>query len=91
MVSLTVRVQPGARRSGFVGWHGDLPKLAVNAPPVDGAANAEAERALADAFGLRPRQVRLVSGAARRTKRFEIEGLTEADVAASIAALIGSR
>lgn len=69
-----VRVQPGARRTGFNGWYGELPKLAVAAPPVDGAANEEAVRALAKLLGLRPRQVRLVGGAASRTKRFEIDG-----------------
>src|SRR5690606_3702002 len=55
MGRLHVRVQPGARTTGFVGWFGELPKLAVTAPPVDGAANEAAIAALADAFGRRPR------------------------------------
>lgn len=79
MGRLVVRVQPGARRTAFAGWFGDLPKLAVAAPPVEGAANDAAVVALAKVFGVRPRGVRLVGGAASRTKRFEIEGLdTEA-------------
>ena len=77
MGRLHVRVQPGARRTAFVGWFGDLPKLAVAAPPVGGAANEAAIAALADAFGRRPRQIRLVGGASSRTKRFEIEGLDD--------------
>ena len=83
-----MRVQPGARRSGFVGWFGEIPKLAVAAPPVDGAANDEVIAALADAFGVRPRHVRLVGGASSRTKRFEIEGLDEAEIESVLARLL---
>ncbi len=91
MASLTVRVQPGARRSGFVGWYGDQPKLAVTSPPVDGAANAEAQRVLADAFRLRPRQVRLITGSSSRTKRFELDGVDDTAVAEALARLIDPR
>jgi uncharacterized protein (TIGR00251 family) len=86
MGRLVVRVQPGTRRSGFAGWFGDLPKVAVAAPPVDGAANDEVIRTVAEFFGLRPRQVRLVGGAASRTKRLEVDGLTDAEIALAVAA-----
>lgn len=81
MGRLVVRVQPGARRTGFVGWFGDLPRLAVAAPPVDGAANEAVIEAVAFALGVRPRQVRLVGGAASRTKRLEVSGLDDAEIA----------
>lgn len=89
MARLTVRVQPGARRSGFTGWYGDHPKLAVAAPPVGGAANDECRIVLARSFGVRRRDVRLVIGAASRTKHFEIDGLDDADLAAALDRLIG--
>ena len=91
MARLTVRVQPGARRSGFVGWYGEHPKLAVAAPPVDGAANDEAIRALAAVFDVRTRQVRLLVGAANRTKHFEIDGVDDDTVRARLADLLGPR
>ena len=75
-----MRVQPGARRTGFVGWFGELPKLAVAASPVDGAANDAVLTAIAHAFGRRPREVVLVGGAQSRTKRFEIAGMTEEEI-----------
>ena len=90
MARLTVRVQPGARRSGFTGWYGDHPKLAVAAPPVDGAANEECRKVLATTFGVRPRNVRLVIGAASRTKHFEIDGLDEDELLAALDRLIGA-
>ena len=89
MARLTVRVQPGARRSGFTGWYGEHPKLAVAAPPVDGAANDECRAVLAKSLGVRPRDVRLVIGAASRTKHFEVDGLDEAELAAALDRLIG--
>ncbi len=81
MGRLVVRAQPGARRSGFVGWFGDLPKYAIEARPVDGAANEALERELAKAFGLGRGAIRLVGGTSSRTKRFEIDGLDEGEIA----------
>jgi uncharacterized protein len=87
MARLTVRVQPGARTSRFVGWFGEHPKLAVAAPPVGGAANDEAIRVIAAAFGVRRRDVRLVIGAASRTKHFELDGVDEEQLRATLDAL----
>jgi uncharacterized protein YggU (UPF0235/DUF167 family) len=88
---LTVRVQPGARRTGFTGWYGDHPRLAVAAPPVGGAANDEACRFLARAFGVRARDVRVVVGASARTKHFVVDGVADEDVAAVLTRVIGRR
>ena len=77
MGRLHVRVQPGARRTGFAGWFGDHPKVAVAAAPVDGAANEALVAFLARELGVRARDVRLVGGASSRTKRFSIDGLDD--------------
>ena len=45
----------------------------VHAKAVDGQANAAIERTIAEALGLRNRQVRLVSGARTRHKTFDID------------------
>lgn len=88
MGRLVVRVQPGARRTGFVGWFGDLPRLAVASPPVDGAANQAVIEAVADAFDLRPRDVRIIGGAQSRTKRLEVDGLDATDIEQRLARLL---
>lgn len=90
MARFFVRVQPGARTTKWAGWFGELPKLAVKAPPVDGAANQVVAAEVAKLFGVPPRRVRLVGGAAARTKRFEIDGLTEQDVATIVTARLGA-
>ncbi len=87
MARLHLRVQPGARRTGFVGWYGDIAKLAVAAPPVDGAANEAVIELLAELFGLRRGQVHLVGGASSRGKRFEIDGMTSEQLSRRLAEL----
>ncbi len=87
MGRLHVRVRPGARRTEFAGWFGDLPRMTVAAPPVGGAANEELVRAVAKIFDLKPRQVRLVGGAASRSKRLELDGVDDDEIAAVVARL----
>lgn len=56
------------------GSYGDALVVHVSARPVDGAATEAALAAVADAFGVRSRHVRLVSGATNRDKVVEVEG-----------------
>ena len=70
---LQVHAQPGARRTQLAGIHGERLKIALHAPPVDGKANEELLRFLADALGVRRGAVRLASGAASREKSVAIE------------------
>ena len=73
-IVLELHVQPGAKRTEAAGVHGDRVKIRLAAPPVDGAANDELVRFLADAFGVPKRHVTIVSGATSRQKRVRIEG-----------------
>ena len=75
-----VRVRPGARRTEFAGRFGDHPKIAVAAPPVDGAANEVLVAWLAERLGVRRRDVRIVGGASSRTKRIEVTGLDDGEL-----------
>ena len=68
---LTVRVQPGASRDALVGRWGEDWKIAVRAPPEKGKANESARRLLAKLLDIPPSDVRLITGAASRTKTFE--------------------
>ncbi|NLE71999.1 MAG: DUF167 domain-containing protein [Actinomycetales bacterium] len=83
-----VRVRPGASRTRVGGAFGDRLVVAVTARAVDGAATEAALAAVADAFGVRRRHVRLVTGATSRDKTVEVD-LPDADAAARLAALLG--
>lgn len=60
--------------------------VAVGAPAVDGKATEAVRRALADALGLRPRDVVLRIGATSRDKVFTITG-DQAEIGARLAGL----
>ena len=69
-IRLQVHLQPGAKRESFAGLYGNSIKIAVNAPPVDGKANAAVTKFIAKSLGLPARQVELVSGQTSREKVF---------------------
>ena len=74
---LSLHVQPGAKRTGPAGAHGEGTqmrfRIRLAAPPVDGKANAELRRFLAAAFGVPVRGVTLVRGVTSRDKVVRIE------------------
>jgi uncharacterized protein (TIGR00251 family) len=73
-VRVTVRVRPGASRTSVGGSHDGALVVRVSAPAVDGRATDAMLTAVADAFGVRRRDVRLVSGTTSRTKVVEVDG-----------------
>ena len=75
-----MRVRPGASRTRVGGsWDGLPPGrppalcVAVTARAVDGAATGAVLKAVADAFDVPVRTVRLVSGPRSRTKTVELD------------------
>jgi uncharacterized protein len=78
-VRLAIRVKPGSARASVGGRHGGIPHgdslvVAVTERAVDGKATEAALRAVADAFGVRRRDVTLVTGATSRDKVVEVDG-----------------
>jgi uncharacterized protein (TIGR00251 family) len=76
---LAVRLTPKAASSQLLGLIEDgrggwAVKVAVTAPPVEGAANAALIRLLAQHFGLKPRDLVVAHGARGRSKVVEIRG-----------------
>jgi uncharacterized protein len=72
---LRLWVQPGARKTGWAGIHGDQLKLMVQAPPIEDAANQGCLAFLAHWFGVKKTEVLLLKGEKSRSKRFFIKGL----------------
>jgi len=68
-----IRVRPGASRTRVGGTYAeDELIVAVNARPVDGAANTAVVDALAAALGMRRSDVSIVSGQTARSKVVEL-------------------
>ncbi len=79
---MTIRVRPGAGRTAVGGSHDGALVVRVAARPVDGRATEAALAAVAEALGVRRRQVSLVSGPTSRTKVVEVDGADPARLAA---------
>ena len=77
---IRVRVIPSARASDIVGRIGSTIRLKVAAPAIDGKANQELCRYLAEFFEVRPRMVKIVRGEKGREKTVEIEGRKEEEL-----------
>jgi uncharacterized protein (TIGR00251 family) len=78
MATVIVHVVARARRTEVVGPHGDAIRIRLAAPPVDGAANDELVRFLAERLGVARRAVAITAGAAARRKIVTIEGVAPA-------------
>lgn len=81
-VDLLVLVQPRASRTKVVCEHDGRLKIALMAPPIDGAANAALIEFLSETLGVRKSAVTIAEGASSRRKRVRVEGVTAAVVSA---------
>ncbi len=80
-ITLTLHIQPGAKKTEFAGLHGDALKIRLAAPPVDGKANEALVRFVAETLELPRSAVSLKSGQTSRRKVLEVLGADEATVA----------
>ncbi|MFA6921052.1 MAG: DUF167 domain-containing protein [Gallionella sp.] len=74
IITLTLHVQPGAKRSEISGLHGDALKIRLAAPPIDGRANDALLKFIAGLFDVPQRQVELKQGGQSRHKVIAITG-----------------
>jgi hypothetical protein len=83
-----VRLTPRAGRDELRGWAGDVLRVRVAAPPVEGEANAALERLLARALGVAKSRVHVVAGVRGREKTVAIAGLTAPEARARLGATV---
>lgn len=83
-VVIDVRVIPRAGRAGPAGVRDGALLLRLQAPPVEGAANADVVDILADLLGVPRRAVTILSGHHNRRKRVAVAGITTDDAARAI-------
>lgn len=76
LVYLEAQITPGARRNEVVGWHDGRLKLKIKAPPVEGKANAEVCRFVAELLGLRPADVSISLGEKSKQKKLAVRRIS---------------
>ena len=83
-VSFAVRVQPRARKSAVTGVHDNALKIALNAPPLEGRANAALIELLADLLQVSRSRISILTGEQSRQKVVRVTGMTAAEAAAKL-------
>jgi uncharacterized protein len=68
VITLTLHVQPGAKRSEIAGLYGDALKIRLATPPIEGRANEALLKFIAKLFDVPLRQVELKRGEQSRHK-----------------------
>ena len=90
-VELRVYCQSRASKTEIVGWHGDVLKVRLAAPPVEGQANSELCKFMSQYFGVAQQDVQILSGKHARQKRIFIKGMTAQDVQARLPLLVDKK
>ncbi|HEY0466112.1 MAG TPA: DUF167 domain-containing protein [Polyangiaceae bacterium] len=81
---IRVRVKPRASKSRILQVREGILEVALAAPPVDGEANSELIRTLAQALGCGKSAIEIVTGAASRSKLVAVVGLSLAELLAKL-------
>jgi uncharacterized protein (TIGR00251 family) len=83
-VVLPVLAQPGSRTNGVKGVRNGRLIVAVTQAPERGKANDAVIEVLTETFGLKRRQISLISGDTNPRKRFLVTGAELADLSACL-------
>ncbi len=67
-----MHAQPGAKKTGVAGVHGEALKVRLAAPPVEGKANEALIAFVAERLDLRRAEVELVRGETSRDKTLRV-------------------
>lgn len=82
---VVVKATPRASKSEIIGAEADWLRVRLQAPPVDGKANAELAALFAKTFGIPKRSVEILTGDTSRLKRIKLRGVTADRVTSSLA------
>ena len=79
-VTISVHVAPRASTNKVMGVHNGALKVALTAPPVDGAANRALVEFIAKKLDVPRSAVTIVSGLASRNKVIQVAGVSDSHV-----------
>jgi len=71
-IIIEVMVIPRSSKKGIMGYTGDVLKVKLTAPPVDGAANEQLMELLSEKFGVRKGNVVILKGETSKRKTVKI-------------------
>lgn len=83
-VRIDIWLQPRSGRAKLVGLHSDRLKVSVTSPPVDGRANKDLIKFIANKLGVPGSAIKITAGKTGRRKTIEVSGLVEEQVRAKL-------
>lgn len=81
---IKVKVLPKSSRNQIIGREGDLFKVKLTSPPVEGKANKALIELLAKRLGIAKKRIEIISGKRSRLKSILIHGLTLEEITQSL-------
>jgi len=78
--TIAVKIHPRSKRNAITGKIGDVLKVDLTAPPVEGRANEACIEFLADLLRLARSSMTIVSGKTSRSKVIRVAGLSQDEV-----------
>ena len=81
---VTVKATPRANVSEIAGADPEWLRVRLQAPPVDGKANAALTALFAERFGIPKRAVEILTGDTSRLKRVKLRGVSAETAAATL-------
>ena len=88
VATIRVHIIPNAKTDTVVGAYGGVIKIKLQAPAIEGKANAALRRFLAEKLSIPQRAIVLERGERSRDKVIRIEGLSEEEVRRRLLATI---
>jgi uncharacterized protein (TIGR00251 family) len=73
MLNIFVKIKPNSKENRVAGWLGDVVKIEIKAPAVDGKANKAMVDFLAEKIGISTRMIIIKAGWTNRQKMVEIK------------------
>ena len=82
--TVPVRVVPRSSKEGVAGFEGGVLRIRLNAPPVEGQANAALVRFLSKALRVPKSSIELIAGEKGRNKIVRVDGITREAMLAAL-------
>ncbi|MBU2566262.1 YggU family protein [Patescibacteria group bacterium] len=74
---ISVRIIPNAKKTEVVGYEGKTLKVRVSAPPIEGKANKELIKLMADLCDCSPSEIEIIKGQTTKLKLLDVPVLPE--------------
>ncbi|MDF1497685.1 MAG: DUF167 domain-containing protein [Patescibacteria group bacterium] len=77
VMTITVKIIPNAKNTEVVGYEGKILKIRISAPAVEGKANKELIKIMAEVCDCAPSEIEILKGHTSKTKLLDVPTMPE--------------